>query len=96
MKPNSHNPGPAIRPQKQWTVNLSGEKATRLTMPFPRLEKLERLAQIEDQFRMTIGDHSLGRSAFAIVLHSGAAARRRSLPSVPFGIGAPVAASGAW
>ena len=58
MKPNSH---------KQWTVNLSGEKATRLAMPFPRLEKLERLAQIEDQFRMTIRDHSIGRSAFAIV-----------------------------
>ena len=70
MKPNSHNPGSAIRPQKQWTVNLYAEKATRLTMPFPRLEKLERLAQIEDQFRMTIGDHSLGRSAFAIVLQS--------------------------
>ena len=68
VKSNSHHAGGAIGPQQQRTANLAGEKTTRLPMPLPVLEELERLAQIEDKFRMAIGNHALRRDAFSNML----------------------------
>ena len=56
-------------PQQQGTVNLAGQEAIRLAVPSPRLERFERLAPVENQFRMTVRDHAL-HALFAIVFQN--------------------------
>src|ERR1700722_7491176 len=70
MKSNPQHFSGAVRPEQQGTVNLPGQEATRLALPLPPLKSLERLAPVEDQLRMPVGHHALGRGSIAILLEN--------------------------
>jgi len=49
-------------------MDLAGEEMARLPLPMLVMEHFERLSPIKDKFRVTVGNHSLGRRVVPIVL----------------------------
>src|SRR5437764_336515 len=67
MKANPERLRGETGPQHQGAIDLARKEATRLAMPLPCIERLERLVPIENQLRTAVGDHALRRRALAIV-----------------------------
>ena len=70
MKSNAQHFRRAARAKKQRTVDLAGQKTSRLAAPFTSVESFKRLAPVENKLWMAVGDHALRRGVVAIVLQN--------------------------
>ena len=69
LKSNSQHLRWTSGPQQQGTINLAGKETTRLPPPPAVFERFERLAPVENQFRMAVRDYAL-HTLFAIVFEN--------------------------
>jgi hypothetical protein len=67
MKSDAGHAGWTVRPQQQGSIDLAGEKTTRLRTPLAVLKGLEGFTPVQDQLAMAVRNDALRRSVLSVV-----------------------------